>query len=230
MRIAVVGGGPGGLFLATLVKPADPTVEVTVFERNRADDTFGFGVVFSDATLAAIDAADPVLRDALARSTAALGRDRGPAQGRAVPLRRQRDGRHRPHDPARRCCSSAAAERRRDAAFRAPRSDPDDLAGVTTWSSPPTAPTHGSGSGSARAVSSRSVETAAAKFIWFGTDVPVRRADLRARARCRRRVRRARLPDRPGRQHVHRRDRRGLVAAGRAGRVRRHPAARGRAT
>lgn len=67
MRIACVGGGPGGLFLATLVKAQDPSAEVTVFEHNRADDTFGFGVVFSDATLAAIHAADPVVRDALTR-------------------------------------------------------------------------------------------------------------------------------------------------------------------
>ena len=65
LRIACVGGGPGGLFFATLVKQADPAAEVTVFERNRADDTFGFGVVFSDATLAGIHAADPVLREAL---------------------------------------------------------------------------------------------------------------------------------------------------------------------
>lgn len=65
-RIACVGGGPGGLFFAALIKQADPSVQVTVFERNRAEDTFGFGVVFSDATLAAIHAADPVLRTALA--------------------------------------------------------------------------------------------------------------------------------------------------------------------
>jgi 2-polyprenyl-6-methoxyphenol hydroxylase-like FAD-dependent oxidoreductase len=65
MRIAVVGGGPGGLLAAALAKSADPSREVTVFERNRADDTFGFGVVFSDATLAGIHEADPVLRDAL---------------------------------------------------------------------------------------------------------------------------------------------------------------------
>jgi len=65
MRIACVGGGPGGLFFATLVKSAHPEWEVTVYERNRADDTFGFGVVFSDATLAGIFAADPVLRTAL---------------------------------------------------------------------------------------------------------------------------------------------------------------------
>jgi 2-polyprenyl-6-methoxyphenol hydroxylase-like FAD-dependent oxidoreductase len=65
LRIACVGGGPGGLFFAALVKKAHPEAEVTVFERNRAEDTFGFGVVFSDATLAAINAADPILRTAL---------------------------------------------------------------------------------------------------------------------------------------------------------------------
>jgi 2-polyprenyl-6-methoxyphenol hydroxylase-like FAD-dependent oxidoreductase len=65
MRIAVVGGGPGGLFAATLIKRAHPAYEVTVLERNRADDTFGFGVVFSDATLAGIHAVDPVLLTAL---------------------------------------------------------------------------------------------------------------------------------------------------------------------
>jgi anthraniloyl-CoA monooxygenase len=66
VRIAVVGGGPGGLFLATLIRTSDPSMQVTVYERNRADDTFGFGVVFSDRTLAGIHDADPVLREALA--------------------------------------------------------------------------------------------------------------------------------------------------------------------
>ena len=65
MRIAVLGGGPGGLFAAALARSSDPSREVTVFERNRAEDTFGFGVVFSDATLAGIHEADPVLRTAL---------------------------------------------------------------------------------------------------------------------------------------------------------------------
>ncbi|MHB8247062.1 MAG: FAD-dependent monooxygenase [Acidimicrobiales bacterium] len=63
--MAVLGGGPGGLFTAILAKTADPAREVTVFERNRAEVTFGFGVVFSDATLEGIDAADPVLSRAL---------------------------------------------------------------------------------------------------------------------------------------------------------------------
>src|ERR1700690_848155 len=57
MRIAVAGGGPGGLFFATLIRRADPTAEVTVFERNRAD-TFGFGVGFSDRTLDGMHRAD----------------------------------------------------------------------------------------------------------------------------------------------------------------------------
>ena len=51
MRIAVVGGGPGGLYFALLMKKADPRHDITIYERNRAGDTFGFGVVFSDETL-----------------------------------------------------------------------------------------------------------------------------------------------------------------------------------
>ena len=59
MRINVVGGGPGGLFAALLLKKDDPSRAIEVFERNRPDDTFGFGVVFSDATLEEVAEADP---------------------------------------------------------------------------------------------------------------------------------------------------------------------------
>jgi anthraniloyl-CoA monooxygenase len=59
MRIAIVGGGPGGLYAAILFSRLNPTNEITVWERNAADDTFGFGVVFSDETLAAFASADP---------------------------------------------------------------------------------------------------------------------------------------------------------------------------
>ncbi|HYB11330.1 MAG TPA: bifunctional salicylyl-CoA 5-hydroxylase/oxidoreductase [Alphaproteobacteria bacterium] len=58
MKIACLGGGPGGLYFAILMKKALPEAEITVYERNRADDTFGFGVVFSDATLANLGDAD----------------------------------------------------------------------------------------------------------------------------------------------------------------------------
>jgi anthraniloyl-CoA monooxygenase len=60
MRIACVGGGPAGLYLALLMKSADRTHDVDVYERNRPDDTFGWGVVFSDQTLGNLAAADPV--------------------------------------------------------------------------------------------------------------------------------------------------------------------------
>jgi anthraniloyl-CoA monooxygenase len=58
LSVAVIGGGPGGLYAAILLKKANPAVRITVYERNRADDTFGFGVVFSDETLSNIRDAD----------------------------------------------------------------------------------------------------------------------------------------------------------------------------
>jgi anthraniloyl-CoA monooxygenase len=51
MRIVCIGGGPAGLYFALLMKQLDPTHRITVVERNRPYDTFGWGVVFSDATM-----------------------------------------------------------------------------------------------------------------------------------------------------------------------------------
>ncbi|MEQ1929596.1 MAG: bifunctional salicylyl-CoA 5-hydroxylase/oxidoreductase [Parvularculaceae bacterium] len=59
MKIAVVGGGPGGLYFALLTKKRLPDAQLDVYEQNRADDTFGFGVVFSDETLDEFLSADP---------------------------------------------------------------------------------------------------------------------------------------------------------------------------
>jgi len=70
MRIAVVGGGPGGLYFAALVKQLGAGHEVTVRERNAPDDTFGFGVVFSDETLGGIEHADPAVFEAMQREFA----------------------------------------------------------------------------------------------------------------------------------------------------------------
>ncbi|MFI1279603.1 FAD-dependent monooxygenase [Streptomyces sp. NPDC020858] len=65
MRVAVIGGGPGGLYFAALTKQLSPHWEVTVWERNAPDDTFGFGVVFSDETLDGIAQADREIHEAM---------------------------------------------------------------------------------------------------------------------------------------------------------------------
>jgi anthraniloyl-CoA monooxygenase len=59
MRVTCIGGGPGGLYTAILMKRAFPEAHVTVHERNRPGDTFGWGVVFSDETLGGFQEADP---------------------------------------------------------------------------------------------------------------------------------------------------------------------------
>jgi anthraniloyl-CoA monooxygenase len=59
MKIVSIGGGPAGLYFSILAKKADPTRDILVVERNRPDDTFGFGVVFSDETLGNFADADP---------------------------------------------------------------------------------------------------------------------------------------------------------------------------
>jgi anthraniloyl-CoA monooxygenase len=58
MRISIIGGGPAGLYFSILMQKADPQAVIDVYERNRADDTFGFGVVFSDEALDTFEAYD----------------------------------------------------------------------------------------------------------------------------------------------------------------------------
>ena len=60
MRIACLGGGPGGLYFAICMKLRDPTHEILVVERNKPDDTFGWGVVLSDDTLGKLRTNDGV--------------------------------------------------------------------------------------------------------------------------------------------------------------------------
>src|SRR5690606_22527234 len=70
MKIVSIGGGPAGLYLGILMKKADAAHDITVVERNRADDTFGFGVVFSDETVQNFAEADRPSYDAITRSFA----------------------------------------------------------------------------------------------------------------------------------------------------------------
>ncbi|MBF6353908.1 bifunctional salicylyl-CoA 5-hydroxylase/oxidoreductase [Nocardia higoensis] len=70
MRIAVIGGGPAGLYFSALMKQLDPSHEITIWERNAPDDTFGFGVVFSDETLGGIEHADEQIYRAMSEQFA----------------------------------------------------------------------------------------------------------------------------------------------------------------
>jgi anthraniloyl-CoA monooxygenase len=58
MKIVCIGGGPAGLYFGILMKKANPLHDITILERNRREDTFGFGVVFSDATMGNLEEAD----------------------------------------------------------------------------------------------------------------------------------------------------------------------------
>ncbi|MDQ0793033.1 FAD-dependent monooxygenase [Streptomyces sp. B1I3] len=74
MRIAIIGAGPGGLYTAALVKRLRPGCEIDVWEANAPDETFGFGVVFSEGALGGIEAADPRLFARLAAECAQWSR------------------------------------------------------------------------------------------------------------------------------------------------------------
>jgi len=64
-RIVCLGGGPAGLYAAILLKKAKPQTQIEVYERNRPDDTFGWGVVFSDKTMEGFRGIDPESHDAI---------------------------------------------------------------------------------------------------------------------------------------------------------------------
>lgn len=70
MRIKVIGGGPAGLYFSILIKKSYPQADIHVIERNKPDDTFGFGVVFSDQTLDNFEKADRESYEAITKAFA----------------------------------------------------------------------------------------------------------------------------------------------------------------
>src|SRR5246127_234414 len=68
MRIVCLGGGPAGLYFSILAKKANPSWDITVVERNRPDDTFGWGVVFSDKTMDGFKDVDPETHSEITRA------------------------------------------------------------------------------------------------------------------------------------------------------------------
>jgi anthraniloyl-CoA monooxygenase len=70
VRAAVLGGGPGGLYFAISLKLRNPAHDITIVERNRPDDTFGWGVVLSDETLDNLSANDPESAELIRKSFA----------------------------------------------------------------------------------------------------------------------------------------------------------------
>jgi anthraniloyl-CoA monooxygenase len=71
MKIAIIGGGPAGMYFAILMKRASAAHDITIYERNGPDDTFGWGVVFSGKTLRNLQAADPESHAEITRDFAA---------------------------------------------------------------------------------------------------------------------------------------------------------------
>jgi 2-polyprenyl-6-methoxyphenol hydroxylase-like FAD-dependent oxidoreductase len=63
VKVQIIGGGPAGLYFAILLKSSDQRHQIEVFERNARDNTFGWGVVFSDKTMASLAEPDPIVHE-----------------------------------------------------------------------------------------------------------------------------------------------------------------------
>jgi 2-polyprenyl-6-methoxyphenol hydroxylase-like FAD-dependent oxidoreductase len=89
VKVLCLGGGPAGLYFAISMKLRDPSHQVTVLERNKADDTFGWGVVLSDDAMARMKKNDPQSYEAIKANfaywddIAVVHRGRTPGVGRA---------------------------------------------------------------------------------------------------------------------------------------------------
>ena len=171
MRIAVVGGGPGGLYFSALVKQLDPTHEVTVWERNAPDDTFGFGVVFSDETLGGIEHADPVVFARDAAALRPLGRHRRPLPRDDDDVRRARVRGDEPQGAAGASCSAGAPNSASPCRFRTEAPDPERLRARVRPGPRRRRRTLAGAHRVRRRVPARRFETRRSKYMWLGTDL-----------------------------------------------------------
>jgi len=167
MRIAIIGGGPGGLLFAALAARNIPDAHVDLFERNRADEAFGFGVVFSDATQSGVDAADSALRETLDASGVRWDAIRVTVKGETMTFRGNGMG-----AVLRKDLLAALQRRATDAGAHLHFSTPrhvDDLGDYDVIVA-----ADGANSATRAAIGDATLgvtyESAAAKFIWFATD------------------------------------------------------------
>ena len=218
MRVAVVGGGPAGLYFALLLKKARPGRSTSPSSSaTGADDTFGWGVVFSDQTLENFRAADRGHLRADHRQLRPLGRHRRPRPRPRHHLERPRLRRHRAARSCSTSCRTRCEELGVDAALpdRGPRrrgtcarsGSPTPIS-----SSPPTASTARCARGTRRTSGPTSTSRTARVHL-ARHDVALRRLHVLFRRERARRVPGALLPLRRRDLHLHRRVRRGVVAS-----------------
>ncbi|WP_295822108.1 FAD-dependent monooxygenase [uncultured Microbacterium sp.] len=169
MRIAIIGGGPGGLLFAALAARNVPGAHVDLFERNRPDEAFGFGVVFSDATQNGVDAADSALRETLDASGVRWDIIRVTAKGETMTF-----GGNGMGAVLRKDLLAALQRRATEAGAHLHFSDPRRIDELGDYDVIVAA--DGANSQTRAAIGDDTLgvtyETAAAKFIWFATDQP----------------------------------------------------------
>jgi len=167
MRIAIIGGGPGGLLFAALAARTIPDAHVDLFERNRADEAFGFGVVFSDATQSGVDAADSALRETLDASGVRWDAIRVTVKGETMSFRGNGMG-----AVLRKDLLAALQQRAAEAGAHLHFSTPRRAEELTDYDVVVAA--DGANSHTRATIGDDALgvtyETAAAKFIWFATD------------------------------------------------------------
>jgi anthraniloyl-CoA monooxygenase len=174
MRIAVIGGGPGGLYFSLLAQQLGPGHEITVWERNAPDDTFGFGVVFSDETLGGIEHADPAVYRAMERQFARwddIDIHVRPGDGRPDEL--VTSGGHGYAAMSRRTLLGILQDRCRELGvrlrFRTEAPDPDELSGTHEL----VVACDGVNSATRAKYADRfgpTVDTRQCRYMWLGTD------------------------------------------------------------